>query len=171
MAVIDQPLRDQPGRVREVQQPGTLSAQPGRVLGDLQHHRHRAKRLREAARPGRLLADAAELGRDRLVLEPRPQPAHAQLDEHEVGALDGTLAVGRERQPAGELELAQDPLGQSADHVQPLPVDVVQHQLLHRQHVSAKPEALHQLGRVGASSPDHRHFHEPPASYGILGAK
>ena len=71
---------------------------PGRAalrgqLGELEDHGHGPQRLREAAGAGRLLADDAERRRQRLVDEAGRLPADAQLDEHEVGAVDGGVAV------------------------------------------------------------------------------
>ena len=56
-------------------------------LGDVEHHRHRAQRLGEAAGAGGLLADAAALERERLVADPGRLAADAQLDQHDVGAV------------------------------------------------------------------------------------
>ena len=57
-------------------------------LGDVQDHGHRAQRLGEAARAGRLLADAAAGERHGLVRQPRRLAADADLHQHEVGAVE-----------------------------------------------------------------------------------
>ena len=67
----------------------SLAPRRGGRLGDVEHHRYRAQSLGEAARPGRLLADAAELERQRLVDEPGRLAADAQLDDDEARAVDG----------------------------------------------------------------------------------
>ena len=68
---------------------------PSDLLGDLEQHGHGAQRLGEAARPGRFLADRAELVGQRLVDEARLLTADAQLDEHEIGAVERLVAVAR----------------------------------------------------------------------------
>ena len=76
---IQQRLRHQAGRVGEVHEPRAGRAALGRLLGELQHHRHRPQRLGEPAGTGRLLADAPEPERDRLVpvAEPGSRPPGA----------------------------------------------------------------------------------------------
>ena len=64
-------------------------------VGDAEHDRHRTQRLGEPARPGGLLAEQAELVRQRLVDEPGGLAADAQLDQHRGGAVD--RAVQRRR--------------------------------------------------------------------------
>ena len=95
MSLIHQRLRDQPGGVGEVHEPRAGRAALGRQLGELQHHRHRPQRLREPAGAGRLLADATEPERDRLVPVAGLVPAHPELHDHEVGAVDRLDAVVR----------------------------------------------------------------------------
>ena len=88
MAVVEQRLADDPDRVREVDDPVVRRREPAGPLGDVEHDRHRPQRLREAARPGRLLADRAESRRKRLVDEAGRLAADAELDDHEVGAVE-----------------------------------------------------------------------------------
>ena len=71
--------------------PGGAAA--GGRLGEVEHDRHGPQRLGEAAGAGRLLADGAEAQRQRLVDEPGGLAADAQLDEHEVGAVERRVAV------------------------------------------------------------------------------
>ena len=137
---------------------------PGRAtlggeLGELQHHRHRPQRLGEPAGTGRLLADAPEPRRDRLVPVAGLVPAHPELHDHEVGAvdrLDAVVGEGEATRPAGPAHHA---LGQGADDVEPLSVDVEQHQLVHRETVTAGHESLDELRRVRAASTDDRDLH------------
>ena len=63
-------------------------------LGDVQHDRHGAQRLGEAARPGRLLADAAELQRPGLVPVPGGLVADPQLEQHRARAVEARVQVG-----------------------------------------------------------------------------
>ena len=91
VAVVEERTRDDPDRVREVDDPGVgQAADPFR---DLEHDRHRAQRLREAAGAGRLLADAAARERQRLVGEPGLLSADADLHQHVVRVLDGPVEV------------------------------------------------------------------------------
>ena len=58
--------------------------------------------------------------------QPRRLPADADLDQHEVGALDGGVEIAGERDVAGEARAVEDPPREAADHLAPLGVDVVQ---------------------------------------------
>ena len=154
VAGVDQGLGDQPGRVREVEQPRPVGAAGGHVAGDVEHDGDGAKRLREAARAGRLLADAAELRRHRLVQEPGGEPADPQLHEHERRSVDRAAAVGGADELAAEALPAQDPPGQPTDDVQAALVDVVQHELGEAQALGPQPQPLDQLGGVRAAPAD-----------------
>ena len=104
--------------------------------------------------PGRLLADHAEPRRQGLVDEPRGLTADAELDEHEVGAVDRRVPVAGESQSADPVEPIEHPLGQPADDREALGVDVEQDQLVDRQPIGSPDEALHQLRGVGAAATD-----------------
>ena len=82
---VEERTGDDPDWVREVDDPGVRCGEGADALGDLEHDRHRAHRLGEAARAGRLLADAAAGERDRLVAQPRRLAADAELEEDEGG--------------------------------------------------------------------------------------
>ena len=71
--------------------------------------------------------------RQRLVDQPRGLAADAELDEHEVGAIDGGLAIAAEHQPAAPVEPIEHPAGEAADDRQPFGIDVEQDQLVDRQ--------------------------------------
>ena len=103
------------------------------------------KRLGEAARPGRLLADAAEPVGQRLVGQPGGLAADPELDEDERRPVDRGVAVGRRGQPAGPAAAAEDPLGQPGDDRQPLGIDVVEDELVDRQLVGPIGDALDEL--------------------------
>ena len=139
MAGIEQRPRDDPDGVREVDDPGVRAGELAHAVGDLQHHRHGAHRLREPAGAGRLLADAAAGERDRLIAQARRLPADADLHEHEVRAFDRTVEVGREREitaPAGAVEHARR---EPADDVEPLVVHVHQRERVDRHVEAAQP--------------------------------
>ena len=76
VAGVEQRARDDADRVREVDDPRVGRRASGDLLSDVEHHRHRAHRLGEAARAGRLLPDAATGKRHRLVLQSRRLAAH-----------------------------------------------------------------------------------------------
>src|SRR6266511_535404 len=162
VALVEQRLGDDPDRVGEVDQPGPGGGAAGRLLGDVEHHRHGPQRLGEPARPGGLLADAAELQRQRLVDAPLRLPADAKLDDHEVRAVQRLLEPPGQLQPAAEAGPREHAAGEAADHLQALLVGVEQHQLVHWQPLRAGGEALHQLWGVGAASPHHRDLQAHP---------
>ena len=161
MAVVEQRLGDDPDRVREVDDPGALrGALAPDALGEIQHDRHGPQRLGEPARARRLLADRAELRRQRLVDEPRRLAADAELDEHEVGAVDrGVGVAGAGSARPGQPSRSSIRAGQPADDLQALGVDVEEDQLVDRQAIRAPRDALDQLRRVGAAAPDDRELH------------
>ena len=140
VAVVDQRLRHQPGGIGEVEEPRPGRAQARGLLGDLEHDRHRPQRLGEPSRTGRLLAEAAEAGWDRLVQEAGGEPAHPKLDEDERRRPPiACFAIGRQRERAGKRELAEDPLGQPADHLEAVGIDVVEDELVDRQALGRSP--------------------------------
>ena len=63
--------------------------------GDVEDDRNGPQRLRQTARTGGLLADAAALERPGLVLAARGLPTDAQLEQDRVRALDARVEVRR----------------------------------------------------------------------------
>ena len=137
----------------------TIHASRRRALGDalreLEHHRHRAHRLREAAGAGRLLADAAAAQRHRLVLQPRLLPADADLEEDEGGAVDRRVVVARPQHVPLEAGAREHPLGERADDLEPLRIDVLQRDLVDVELREVRDE----LGRVRRAGADDRELH------------
>ena len=111
LAVVEERPRHDPDRVREVDDPGFSSRPLANPLRDLEHHRDGPHRLREAARARGLLADAAAAERHGLVPEARLLPADADLDQDEVGALDGRVEIAAERELAGVPLAVEHPSG------------------------------------------------------------
>ncbi len=131
---------------------------PVHRLGELQDHGHGADCLGQAAGTGRLLADRAEAGRDGLVAQASGLAPDAELDEHEVGAVERGIAIERPDEAAGPAGLSEHSLGEAADDRKPLGIDVEQDELVDGQAVGAADHALHQLGRVRAPATDDRHL-------------
>src|SRR5262249_8482582 len=125
------------------------------ALCDLEDDRHRAERFRKSAGAGRLLPDAAAGEGERLVGEARTLPTDADLNKNEVGVLDRAIEVVRDLERAAELLALEHPARKAADHLAPLAVDVVQHEL---RHVEAR-EPGHELGRVRGAAADDRDLH------------
>ena len=99
------------------------------LVGDVEHDRHGAHRLRETARAGGLLTDAAARQRCRLVVQPRGLATDAQLQQHRVGVLDRLFQRVGDRQGTGPVLSGQDASGQPADDLAALGVGVHQDQL------------------------------------------
>ncbi len=156
---LEQGAGDDAHRVGEVDDP-RVRVGPAYPLGDVQHHRHRAQRLGEPARAGRLLADAAALQRPRLVLLPGRLPADPQLEQYGVGAVDGRVQVGGGDHTAAVPLSGEDAAGQAPHQLQPVRRRIDEHQLLHRQRVPQPGETVDQFGRVGRTAADHGEFHE-----------
>ena len=158
MAAVDQRLGHDPDRVREVDDPVPGCGPAVHRLGELQDHGHRADCLGQAAGTGRLLADRAEAGRDGLVAQASSLTADPELDEHEIGAVQRGIAIGRPDEPAGPAGLPEHPLGETADDRKALGIDIEQDELVDGQAVGAADHALHQFGRVRAPATDDRHL-------------
>ena len=129
MAGVEQRARDDADRVREVDDPCAGGRALAHALGDLEHDRDRSQRLGEAPGARRLLADAAAGERYRLVGEPRRLATDADLDEHEIGAVERAIEIAGDDELAAEPLFLEHPRGHFAHHVAPLRVDVVQREL------------------------------------------
>ena len=93
--LVEQRLGHDAHRIGEVDYPGAVGAPRRRLLGDLEHHRHGAQRLGQSARSRRLLAEAAVADGQRLVGVAGGLAPHPELDDHEVGPVDGRDAGHR----------------------------------------------------------------------------
>ena len=69
------------------------------------------------------------------------------------------IEVAGERQRPVEALAREHALGQAADHLQALRVDVVEHELAHVEARALAREPGHQLGRVGRAGADDRDLH------------
>ena len=97
--------------------------------------------------------------RDRLVREARRLAADADLDEHEIGAVERAVEIAGDEELAVEALAGQHPPGHAADDVAALGVDVVQGELGHVDAVALAGEAGHELGRVRRAAADDRDLH------------
>ena len=122
--------------VREVDDP-RVRRSLARALGDVEHDRHRAERLREAAEARRLLADAAARDRHRLVDHARRLAADADLDQDGVGALDRLVEARRRVQARRVRGAVEHALREPRHDREPLLVRVVQVQVVDRHQVDA----------------------------------
>jgi hypothetical protein len=152
---VQKRARDDPDRVREVEDPCVGSSLLANALGDLEHDRNRPKRLRQASCAGRLLSDAAAGKWHRFVAEPRFLPANADLDDHEVGSFQSGVEVAGYEQLTAEPLPLEHPSRHAAEDVQPFGVDVVQGEPLDIEPV----EPRHELRGVGRAGPDDREPH------------
>ena len=151
VAGVEQRSRDDPDRVGEVDDPRVRR----RALGDLEHDGDGAHRLGEAPCARRLLTDAAAAKRHRLVAEPRRLAADTDLDEDEGGAVESAVEVRRPHEGAAVFLAREHALRQAADDLEPLRVDVVERELVHRQLRQVRDE----LGRVGRAGADDGELH------------
>ena len=151
---IDERLGNDADRVREVDDPRSRRRMTSRQLGELEDHGHRPERLREAARAGRLLTDRAELQGEGLVEQARGLSADPELDQDEVGAVNGGARVIGQRQAAFPAEAGEHSLGKPAHDFAALGADIVECELVDRQAVAAVGETVDELGRVRATAAD-----------------
>ena len=150
VAGVEQGTRDDPHRVGEVDDPRVGPGELAHPLGDREHHGHGAHRLREAARAGRLLADAAARQRRGLVLQAGSLAADADLHEDEVGALDRLVEPVEQLQFAAEADAVEHPPREPPDDLEPGRVDVVE-----REPLELEPrEARDQLRRIRRARAD-----------------
>lgn len=155
---LEQRARHDPDRVREVDDPG-VRVGAADALRDVEDHGHRAQRLGEAARAGRLLPDAAALQRPGLVLVACRLSADAELEQYGVRALHPRVQIGGGDDAAGVPLPREDPPGEAAHQLQALRRRVDEHQLLDGQGVPQPGEAVDEFGGVGRPSADHGEFH------------
>ena len=155
MPRIDERLADDADRVREVHDPRAGRRAAGGLLGDVEHDRHGPECLGEPARPRGLLPDDPELRRQRLVHEPGRLAADAQLDEDEVGALEGLVAIEGANEAPGPVEPVEHPLGKAADDLEAGLIRIEEHQPVDRHAVAPRLEAFDEFRGVGAPAADH----------------
>jgi len=158
MALVEQSLGDNPHRVGEIDEPRTGIGPRRHLLGQLQHDRHGAQRLGQSSRARRLLTETPVPHRQRLVDVARRLAADAQLDDHEVGPLQGGMRVGRRGERPFPTPSSQNTFGEPPDHLAPLIARVEEHEVVDDHPLLNIAEAVHQLGGVGTPAADDNHF-------------
>ena len=159
MALIEQRLHDDAHRIGEIDHPGVLRATARRFLGELENHRDGAERFGETPRTGCLLTDASELERQSLIHQSGSLAADAQLDDHKVRAIEGSVAISSQDQVPGPLSLCENAPGEPTYDFEAFGVDVVQDQLIDGQALATSQKSLDELRRVGAAAADDRYLH------------
>src|SRR6185369_15454769 len=99
--------------------------------------------------------DAAARQRGGLVSQPRCLTADPDLDEDEVGAIDGGIQLTPDRELAREARPVEHPAREPADDLQPPSVDVVQSKPTDLEPCEPRDE----LGRVGRAGADDGELH------------
>ena len=155
---VEQRASDDSHRIREVDDPCAVGRAAAHLVGDPEHDRNGPERFPEPACARRLLADAPAGERQRLVRQPGCLAADSNLDEHEVGAVDGSLELARHLEPPVEALALEHALREPADDVAPLRVDVVQDELADVDAVALARQARDELGRVRRARADDGDF-------------
>ena len=143
-------------------------------LGELDHGRDRAQREADAAGADRLLSEHALAQRDALVDRATLEAADADGEEDEAGALERVVEVGRGAERHAIAVLGGLALQHLGDPLQPLGVDVVQHDLVER--AALEQRAVDERD-AEPSAPDDRELHAgrisaiPAAESSALGRK
>ncbi len=127
-----------------------------RALGDVKDDRHRPEGLGKAAGTGRLLADRAVARWEGLVEIAGGLAADPELDEDEVGAVEGGIGVRREDETAGPVQPVQHSPREPSDDLDPIGIRVQQDQLVNGHAIVAESEALDQFRGVRAAAADNR---------------
>ena len=124
-------------------------------LRDLEHNRDGAHRLREAARAGRLLSDAAAGERRRLVVQPRLLPPDPDLDQDVVGIRDRGVEIAGHLEPARITLPRKHPSRHASDDLAPPRIHVLKHEFVDVEACQSGDE----LRRVRGSAADDCDLH------------
>ncbi len=152
-------LGDDPAGIREVDQPRRRTQLP-HIPADLEHHRDRPQRLREAAGPRGLLADHPVLEGNALVLDSRSDASDPHLRDDEVGLRQRLPAVERQPHLERAAGLRGHALCQRPDDLQLLLAlrDIDQPHLPQAELLRAIDQPLHDLRSVAAAASDDGHL-------------
>jgi hypothetical protein len=155
-ARVEERLRHDPNRVREVHDPRPGSSPPGCLLGDLENDGDRPERLGEAARAGGLLAEDAEAVRQRLVDVTGLLASDPELDDDEVGTVKGRVTIVGLADAGRPADPPEHAAGQAAHDPEPPEIRVEERELIDRKTIDPSREPLDKLGRVRAAGADDR---------------
>jgi hypothetical protein len=100
-----------------------------------------------------------------LVDCPRGLAAHADLDQHGVGALDRRVEARRRLEPRRVACTREHPAAEAGDRREPLLVRVVQPQLVHIDQVAKPDEPVDDLRRVRRAAADDRELHGSTSAF------
>ena len=167
VALVDQRLGHDAHRVGEVDHPGPRRGAGRGLLGDLQDEGYRAEGLGQTAGPGGLLPEAPVPDGQGLIGVAGGLAPHPELDDHEVGPVDGPVPVVRGDQVTGPAPPPQDAAGQAGHHLETLGVRIEQDQLVDHQTVLVGAQAVHQLRGVRTPPADHGHLRTHPPERNI----
>src|SRR4029453_9085997 len=101
-----------------------------------------------------LLADRPQSDRRRLVDEPRGLSADAELDDHEVGAVERGVEDTGELEATRPAEAREHPSGHAADDLRAVRIDVEEDQVVDPDAIVANGKPLDPLRRVRAAATD-----------------
>ena len=155
MARVEKRTGDDSDWIREVDDPGLGRRPRSHAFRNVEDDRHRAHGFRKAAGARRLLPDAAALEWLGLVAEPGRLAADAKLQEHEVGAVDRTVEIVGDLEPAAVALPLEHPRGHPAHDVATFGIDVLEHELADLEPRQTRDE----LGRVRRAAADDRDLH------------
>ena len=129
------------------------------VSARLDHRGDRAQREADAAGAGRLLPEHADRERDRLVDHAALEPADPDRGEHEVGALDRVVEVGRGAERQLLAALLGEPVQDGRHPLHPALVEIVQHDLVEREALALVEQRPVDERDAEPSSADDRELH------------
>jgi len=175
MPVIEQRPCDDPDRIREVDDPGAVSSTFSYAVGDPEHDRNGAQGLAETTGAGRLLPDAAAGEWHGLVREAGLLASDADLDQHEIGAVDGPVEIVGDLEPPLVPLTVEHPLREPTDDFAPLRIDVLEHEVGDVDALTLTRQPRHELGRVRRAATDHSDLQVPlpvmPPSFWVASTK
>jgi len=128
-----------PHRVGEIDEPRTRIGPRRHLLGQLQHDRHGAQRLANPPAPSSPDRDT-RTPRQRLVDVARRLSADAQLDDHEVGPLQGGMGRRPSWRTSASQPRARKYVRRGPDHLPPQIARVEEHEIVERPYGPQHPQ-------------------------------
>ena len=150
-------LREDVDRIGVVEDP-RLRADVLDVGEDALHRVDGPQRHEEAARPLRLLADDAVLERDALVQHTRRKAARPIARKNRIAVGEARTSIGRGRDREVEAARLRHALRQPADQVEPVGVEVDEHDFRALEVLALVDEARHRARAARGAAADIRHL-------------